>query len=436
MEKGKVDIGLIEQYLRGELSGQEMHALERRAQEDPMLMDVILGMEMHPPGVHETNLAAVRKRIVERTQRHHTRRLAPYQRWAVAASIVVALTFGTLWFTQEQAHKDHAPAPPGAGALRSEQPATSAFSDQAGSGDAAAEQSPPPNASAAKAPASRGQKRLAATAPVRGKAQDTAKAIDITERLAAGKQGRQMDEVAVIGYGTQKKRALIGAVANPESLREGAVASVLADKIDTPVKASEQVLAGSTPGVRIHGVSQHTNSTVVSGKIVDGQTQQPLSGVALQLSDGHTVVSDSSGRFVVADPELIQSAAFVGYELQSVKVVEKDTVLLIMEPSEVSLDEVVVVGYGQDNKTGKPEPKDGWHAYRRYLKYERKQAEGQKGTVDVAFAVGKDGRPIDIKVINTTNVNLNSLAIAIVLNGPDWKPGKNGGREAALQITF
>jgi len=50
--------------------------------------------------------------------------------------------------------------------------------------------------------------------------------------------------------------------------------------------------------------------------------------------------------------------------------------------------------------------------------------------------VDKDGRPTDIKVVKTNNENLNSLAIAIVLNGPHWKPGRNGGCEAALQITF
>lgn len=440
MEKGKVDIRLIKRYLRGELSPREMYALERRAQDDPMLMDTILGMELKAQGIHETNLVDIRKRIAARTQKRHTRRLAPYQRWAVAASVLVALTFGTLWFKQEQVQTNLALAPTEAETLRSGPPATSAFSDQVGSEDATAEQLPQPKVPAAKAPASQRKKRVAAaTPPVHQRAEDTANAIGITDRLAAGKQRRPMDtldEVAAAGYGTQKKMALTGAVAEPEPSRENAVVNIAANEIDTPVKVTEQALAAHTPGIRIRGVSRKVNPTIFSGRILDGQTQQPLPGVALQLANGHTVTSDSSGRFVIADPGLIPSASFVGYELQSVKVVGKDTVLLIMKPSEVSLSEVVVVGYGQDNKTSKPEPKNGWRAYRRYLKDERRQAEGQEGTVHVTFTVDKDGRPTDIKIARTTNESLNLAAITIVLNGPDWKPGRDGERAVELQLTF
>lgn len=446
MEKGKVDLELIKRYVRGELSPREMYALERRAQNDPMLMDVILGMEVEANGVHETNLATIRKRIAARTGRGRTRRLVPAQRWAIAATVLIAFSLGTLWFTQwrtsELSQPNLASAPAEAETPRSERPATSTPTDEVAPEGTAVVQSPQAKAPAVKNPPRQRQKHLAAApkAPLRESAEDTAEAIGLTGRLAAKKQRRLMDtldETVVVGYGAQKKANLTGAVAKVEPSRAAVLAGVPADvRIDSPVKDSEQALAGSTPGVRIRGVGQQTNSTAISGKIVDGQTQKPLPGVALQLSDGHTVVSDSSGRFVVADPELIQSASFVGYELQSVKVVEKDTVLLIMEPSEVSLDEVVVIGYGQDNKTGKPEPKDGWRAYRRYLKDERKKAEGQKGTVHVTFAVGKDGRPIDIKVIKTTNVNLNSLAIAIVLNGAGWKPGNNGERAVELQLAF
>lgn len=430
MEKGKVDMELIKRYVRGELSPREMYTLERQAQDDPALMDVILGMENEVEEVHEGNLAAIRNRIAVRTRRGGTRRLATAQRWAIAATVLVAFTLGTLWFTEwrvpEQSQAELVSAPIEAETPRLEQPVTP--EEGVTSEGAAAVQSPQSKVPAARALADQRQQRLAAapTVPLRESAEGSAEAIGSTDRQTAAKQTQSMDtldETVVVGYGAQKKADLTGAVA----------ANVL---IDTPVKESEQALAGRAPGIRIRGLSQHVNQPVVSGKIVDGQTQDPLSGVALQLTDGHKVVTDSSGRFVVADPELIQSASLIGYELQSVEVVGKDTILLIMEPSAVSLSEVVVTGYGKAKSAGNPEPKDGWRAYRRYLKDEQKRADGEKGTVDLTFIVDKDGRPTDIKVVKTNNENLNSLAIAIVLNGPHWKPGRNGGCEAALQITF
>ncbi|MGV3762086.1 MAG: hypothetical protein ACO1NT_06385, partial [Parapedobacter sp.] len=109
MEKGKVDMELIRRYVRGELSPREMYALERQAQADPMLMDVILGVEQEALAVHDDNLADIRKRIAARTgePQKAIRRLAPVQRWAIAASILAVLTVGTWWFVREGTVEQH-----------------------------------------------------------------------------------------------------------------------------------------------------------------------------------------------------------------------------------------------------------------------------------------------------------------------------------------
>src|SRR5690554_4155462 len=105
MEKDKVDMELIRRYVRGELTPREMYAVERQAQANPMLMDIILGMEQEMPDVHSDNLADIRRRIAKRTGRRQTaaRRLTPAQRWTVAASILAVLTMGTWWFTRQEA---------------------------------------------------------------------------------------------------------------------------------------------------------------------------------------------------------------------------------------------------------------------------------------------------------------------------------------------
>src|SRR3546814_12672253 len=104
MEKDKVDMELIRGYIRGELTPREMYALERQAQADPMLMDIILGMEQEALDVHDDNLAAIRKRIAERTERRRTivRPLVHAQRWAIAAALLAVITVGMWLFTREE----------------------------------------------------------------------------------------------------------------------------------------------------------------------------------------------------------------------------------------------------------------------------------------------------------------------------------------------
>jgi hypothetical protein len=45
VSKHEADISLIRKYLSGELDARAMHLLERRAQDDPFLMDALEGYE-------------------------------------------------------------------------------------------------------------------------------------------------------------------------------------------------------------------------------------------------------------------------------------------------------------------------------------------------------------------------------------------------------
>ena len=101
MEKGSVETGLIRRYIRRELTPGEMYALERQAQDDPMLMDIMRGMEHGTPDTHADNLAEIQKRITTRThrQRSGVSQPGPAQRWAIAAS---ALSVGTWWFAGQE----------------------------------------------------------------------------------------------------------------------------------------------------------------------------------------------------------------------------------------------------------------------------------------------------------------------------------------------
>lgn len=434
MKKGKVDIGLIKRYIRGELSPREMYALERQAQDDPALMDVILGMEGEREEVHEANLEAIRKRMVARTGQGRVRRLTSAQRWAIAASVLVAFTLSTWWFTQWRSFEETpvvASVPLDVNEQlgtdeqqRLEQNATPESGDETASAEQApqSEESAPPTRS----------NRIAMQTEKQAQSMDT------------------VDETVVVDYGTQKKSDLTGAVAKVEPTRTSAVMRTQVEEIDTQVQLNEQVLAARTPGIRVHGtggkaadtpapirirgVGRHAKPDTLKGKVVDVETQNPLSGVTVQLAENHTVTTDSSGQFIIKDSMGLLNAKLLGYEFQGIRIADKDSIILLMEPSEISLNETVVVGYGAE--VTKAEPLEGWRAYHRYLKRGVRQAGGFKGTVHLTFTIDDNGCPVDIQLIQTTDPTLGKRVIELVSEGPKWKLGENGERNVELQVTF
>src|SRR5450631_410839 len=93
----------LRKYLNGELTAQEMQALEKDALEDPFLSDVIDGLEeasKHSPSF-ESDVADLQRRIAERVREQKRKRniVFMFPRWQVAASILILAAMTTLTFT-------------------------------------------------------------------------------------------------------------------------------------------------------------------------------------------------------------------------------------------------------------------------------------------------------------------------------------------------
>lgn len=98
----KTDIALIRKYLNGELDQRAMYQLERHAQDDPALMDVMSGMELGNPVQDEINLQELDRLIGERAQKGKIVKFIGFRGWAIAASIVLISSLGVLWFNRDQ----------------------------------------------------------------------------------------------------------------------------------------------------------------------------------------------------------------------------------------------------------------------------------------------------------------------------------------------
>jgi len=58
------------------------------------------------------------------------------------------------------------------------------------------------------------------------------------------------------------------------------------------------------------------------------------------------------------------------------------------------------------------------------------------GRVMVHFWIDTTGKVVDPEIIRGLNVSLDSLACKIVLDSPEWKPGKQRGKKVKVGFTF
>lgn len=84
----------------------------------------------------------------------------------------------------------------------------------------------------------------------------------------------------------------------------------------------------------------------VKGKVV-GPDQQPLIGVTVKVKGSNIgKLTDANGAFELNVPEnAVLECSYIGYETQEIPVNNRTTVNIVLQPSDKSLNEVVVIGY-------------------------------------------------------------------------------------------
>ncbi len=91
---------------------------------------------------------------------------------------------------------------------------------------------------------------------------------------------------------------------------------------------------------------------VLKGKVSDADTRVPLASVSVGTVGGTTMASGTDGSFSLeVQGKAILVVSHVGYKTQSISVSAKDTIIeVLMQKNDESLGEVVVIGYGKQQK--------------------------------------------------------------------------------------
>jgi len=99
--------------------------------------------------------------------------------------------------------------------------------------------------------------------------------------------------------------------------------------------------------------AQGTAPFEVSGTVIDSETQETLPGVNIRVKGTTTgTASDLDGSFRISVPsaDAVLQFSFIGYILREVRVGNTTTINVSLSPDMSSLSEVVVVGYGTQER--------------------------------------------------------------------------------------
>ena len=147
----------------------------------------------------------------------------------------------------------------------------------------------------------------------------------------------------------------------------------------------------------------------------------------------------------------------VGFKTKESRLSDKSEQIIVMEPDNQTLTEVVVTASGAprhkkelssppklESKAGVPvslhsEPVIGWQEFHQYLKEninipEDGEGMGFKGKVVLSFEINKRGNPQKIKIEQTLCPACDREAVRLITQGPKWKYIQDKRQQITIQF--
>ena len=218
---------------------------------------------------------------------------------------------------------------------------------------------------------------------------------------------------------------------------------------------------------RIQMISKIKSSKIANAKILVGivlavcliavfacEKKQSVKKDLTPASNTVTIVADGKPLQISGDAAAIEKLKSVlsgseDYELKSDSAAGHFT----LKAKSDKAGELVVVGYNRSKEKLEQVKEDvfmiveqmpvfsgGSKSFQEFLigsiKYPSEAAKnGITGKVYVSFVVGKDGSILNAKVVRGADPLLNTEALRVVNSMPKWTPGKQNGKEVAVQLT-
>jgi len=408
VNKQDKDIELIRQYLNGELSQTEMNSLEAKALDDPFLQDALDGFtEFSVKNVDLNNLEErLNERIKEKGKILSLR--WGIKQWGIAASIIFCITIVGIYFNQTPNNKNIALTD-----LQKSKQIPQAEKLKLDSSDSIENR-------IYNSPSDLKNEEQIALLDKGAESNQSKKGInpekDIylqpKEILVDSNKSINLNEVALVGYGTQNKKEIISAVSSAKE---------------------ENLMA--TRSMKTIDIALSKN---IRGKVVDEKDGTALPGVSIKDPiSGLTIQSDAKGEFnITASKNSGLVASYIGYNTQEIPIknMDNDSLKIFLKQGNSALSGVVVNGYGtlEKSQTIIASPKKGWSNFRKYLDEQAKLPHNNHGKVQLEFVIQADGKLTDFKILKGFNAVADEKAVNLVI---DYPGGWNGSTDKIPQTA-
>ncbi|SHG94397.1 TonB family C-terminal domain-containing protein [Chryseolinea serpens] len=454
----------IDKYLKGELSPAEMHALEKKALNDPFLADALEGAGEIQPPQFEADLHDLQQALQQRIGRKEEKKVVSLWVWSarIAAGLAVVAVASVIIFQLTQRNKseqlsmvqdkDMTPA------LPKEEPApVPEVEKPIPSQPSIVEEKPNPIASredrkttsTASEPASEGVSTVELPVVELEDSEPVAKNELSTQPTEAAEEKAEQfilkdkADGSLIQSDAKKKRVAQNEQAAPAAM-DGYFNSSNADNhsVDKKYSIDKKTFPDSTtflfkptPGI-VAGVGA-SKPKVVTGRVT-GEDGEGLPGVNVMIKGSSVgTVTNATGDYQITlqeNDKLVFS--YIGYTGREADT-QKDKVDVEMDVDASQLSEVVVVGYepafDKDEERAEAlelaSPEGGRRAYKQYLEknltYPQQAIENKvEGRVTIQFTVESTGLLSNFSVLKGIGSGCDEEVIRLVRQGPKWYPTK------------
>ncbi|HVM87949.1 MAG TPA: carboxypeptidase-like regulatory domain-containing protein [Puia sp.] len=442
----------IQKYLEGQLSADEMNALEKASHEDPFLADAIEGLRLnfqnHSSEKFKHDIHELKDNIAKRTEKE--KRLIVFRsvhRWpriAAAAVILIGISFlaDKLLFKSSSPEKD-------AIAQAENKKVTDSTTGQ--------------NTEVFSRKDSNNDKRKSTLQFNNTKQENTDIAQNKNPATAQNQKRDTPSHVKNINYLPAKNKIEEAEKTAPH------IDSVKNIEVSAAPAIASNALQGKAAGIMIERKNR-SYPIAFSGKVTD-ENKKPVAGASITFKNKKaSTITDQNGDFKLSNPGndslttvIVSSAGFQStlYTLNSNDIAANH---IKLKPVTSSLSEVVVAGYGDSKKRAAESGHDsntmvfedssdettipdvhnalpivGWPAYHDYLSKNKKintADSSMKGTEVISFVVDRNNQLSSFKIKQSVSKAHDVEALRLVKQGPSWRLLKGKKERVTLAIEF
>src|SRR5690606_10058549 len=180
------------------------------------------------------------------------------------------------------------------------------------------------------------------------------------------------------------------------------------------------VVVTSSPAGKSESVSKRFRQEQIRGRVIDADTKQPLPGITVIIkgtSQGTSTNDDGTYSLSGVSVGDVLSFSSLGYAPQDITVGEQKTINVSLELTSGMLDEMVVVGYGQQkrrNVTGSVVSVGAAEIEKTALQDPVSILQGRAAGVQVTSNSGAPGGEMTIRVRGNSSLNSGNNPLFVV----------------------